>query len=105
MTLPKGIDEGLGNLLGATALFKNLAKHRTQANEQGNVLQRGAHALGDSIRHQVERHTGADADRERRNHHRKHGVQLELNDERKQQRDAHDGGDDQPGGISHKRWV
>ena len=105
MTLPKGIDEGLGNLLGAAALLKNLAKHRTQANEQGDVLQRGAHALGDSVRHQVERHTGADADRERRDHHRKHGMQLELNDERKQQRNAHDGGDDQPGGVGHKRWV
>lgn len=58
MTLPKGIDEGLGDLLGAAALLKNLAKHRAEANEQGDVLQRGSHALGDSVRHQVERHTG-----------------------------------------------
>ena len=35
MTLPKGIDEGLGDLLGAAALLKNLAKHRAEANEQG----------------------------------------------------------------------
>ena len=105
MTLSKGIDEGLGDLLGAAALLKNLVKHRAEANEQGDVLQRGSHALGDSVRHQVERHTGADADRERRDHHRKHRMQLELNDERKQQRDAHDSGDDQPGGVGHKRWV
>ena len=105
VALAKGVNEGLGDLLGAAALLKNLAKHRAEANEQGDVLQRGSHALGDSVRHQVERHTGADADRERRDHHRKHRMQLELNDERKQQRDAHDSGDDQPGGVGHKRWV
>ena len=105
VTLAKGVNEGLGDLLGAAALLQDLAEHRAQANEQCDVLQRGAHALGDGIGHQVERHAGTDADRERRNHHRQHRVQLELDDERKQQRDTHDGGDDEPGGVCHKRWV
>lgn len=105
VALAKGVNGGLGDLLGAAALLQNLAKQRSQANEQGDVLQRGAHALGDGVCHHIERHAGSDTDHERRDHHRKHRMQLELNDERKQQRDAHDGGDDQPGGVGHKRWV
>ena len=65
VTLAKGVNEGLGNLLGAAALLQDLAEHRAQANEQCDVLQRGAHALGDGIGHQVERHAGTDADRKR----------------------------------------